>query len=383
VLIDRNQTGAYLKLDSITISEGILAAWHYTHLDNPVWDEFLNSTSWGHFYQTSKWAQVRILDGWQPFITLITINDRIIGGFQMLLRSKAYLGKIGIVLKGPIVESSNPQIMTFIMNTLKTTAKQNNARAVIIQPPNKNQDMVDVLKGAGFSENYVSSVIRNNTVIIDLRNSEQEIFKKIKRQKRQNINTAMKSGLIIREGNKNDLKNFFNFMCETCKRQQVSPSPSNEYFLLKMWDLFSPTEHIKLFMAQYEGVDVSGMIVLPFSDVAYMWKFGWSGNFGQYRPNELLYWEVFRWAKNHGFLYSDLDAINPALADTSVHDGISAEDLSKTYSRFKNEFGGEIMSLSNGFVYIPNPFVRLAYNSLMPYINSVPSLKKRILFSSE
>ncbi|PKN89230.1 MAG: hypothetical protein CVU51_01270 [Deltaproteobacteria bacterium HGW-Deltaproteobacteria-1] len=379
MLIDKSPSAANIKLDSIDTPKGVLSAWYCPQPDNPVWDAFLNSTSYGHFYQTSIWAQVRTLDGWQPLITLIRLNDQLIGGFQMLATSKAFLGKIGIVLKGPVVESDDPIILAFVINSLKRTAKKNKIRALIVQPPNKHQDLAVILKRAGFSENYVHSAIRNNTVAVDLHGSEEEVFKKIKRQKRQNINTAIKSGVVIREGNKNDLKKFFHFMCETCKRQQVSPSPDNENFLLKMWDLFSPTDHIKLFLAQHEGVDVSGLIVLPFSNIAYMWKFGWSGNCGHCRPNELLYWEIFKWAKNHGYLYADLDAISSALADTSYHSETATENLSKTYSRFKNEFGGELVSLSNGVVYIPNLIIRWAYDRLMPYINSLPSLRNRIL----
>lgn len=368
-----------MKLDAVDTPKGVLWAWHCPQPDNTAWDAFVNSTSYGHFYQTSMWGQVKVLDGWKPFITLITQNDRLIGGFQMLWCSKSYLGKIGIILKGPVVESDDPIIMAFVINTLKKTAKQNNIRALIIQPPNKQQGMADILKKNGFSDNHVDSEIRNNTVAIDLHGSEEEIFKRIKRQKRQNINAAIKSGVVIREGNKNDLRKFFNFMCETCKRQQVSPSPAHEKFLLKMWDLFSPADHIKLFMAQYEGVDISGLIVLPFSDIVYMWKFGWSGNYGHCRPNEMLYWEIFKWARNHGYRYADIDAISSALADTSFQGGTPSKDSLKTYSRFKNEFGGEIISLSHGLVYIPNPIIRWGYNLLMPYINSIPSLKRKII----
>lgn len=363
--------------------KGALTAWHCPEPDNPAWDKFLNATPFGHFYQTSMWARVRTIDGWQPLIRVITLNDQLIGGFQILMRTKSYLGKIGLLLKGPVVDSDDPMIINFVISTLKKTVQSYKIRALIGQPPDKYKDMQDELKKAGFSPNHLKNAIKNNTVAIDLRGSEEEIFKRIKRQKRQNINTAMKKGVTVREGQKNDLRTFFNYMVETCKRQKVSPSPSSEDFLLKMWDLFSPSEHIKLFMAQCEGADVTGLVVLPFSDTAYMWKFGWSGNYGHCRPNEMLYWEIFKWAKNHGYLYADVDAISSALADSLLHNTILNEDLTKSYSRFKSEFGGETIALSSGFVYIPNPLIRWAHNLLMPYINSRPSLKKRILFSGE
>lgn len=381
-MIEISRNSAYVKVKSIDTSLGTITAWHCPETDNPDWDTFLDTTELGHFYQTSMWARVRTIDGWQPLITIITLNDRLIGGFQILLRSKSYLGRIGLLLKGPVVDSDDPMIINFVISTLKKTVQSYKIRALIGQPPDKNKDMQDELQKSGFSPNLLENAVMNNTVSIDLHGSEEEIFKRIKRQKRQNINTAIKKGVTVREGQKDDLRTFFKYMLETCKRQQVSPSPSSEDFLLKMWDLFAPSGHMKLFIAQCEGTDVTGLVVLPFSDTAYMWKFGWSGNYGQCRPNEMLYWEIFKWAKNHGYLCADVGAISSAQVESSPNGSTGstpAEDLSKSYSRFKSEFGGEAVALSDGFVYIPNPLIRWAHNLLMPYINSKPSLKKRIL----
>ena len=99
MLIDKSQDSVYLKLDSIDTPKGVLTAWQSTQPIDDQWDDFLASTPLGHFYQTSMWAQVPILDGWEHLIVLITLNDGLVGGFQILTRSKSYLGKIGLVLK--------------------------------------------------------------------------------------------------------------------------------------------------------------------------------------------------------------------------------------------------------------------------------------------
>lgn len=378
--IDTSQSQIYVKLDTLETHHGTLAAWHCPKTDNPAWDAFLNSTPRGQYQQTSMWAQVRSMDGWQPLITIITLNDHIIGGFQILYRSKSFIGKIGYVLKGPVIASDDSKILTFVINTFKKTASRLNFRVLVIQTPDKHQELTDLLKQSGFLNNLDDFIMMNNTLLVDLHGSEEEVFKKIKRQKRQNINTAKKNGVTVREGNREDIKTFFNYMLETCKRQQCAPRPSNENFFLKLWDLFAPSGHMKLFMAQCEGTDVTGLVVLPFSDTAYMWKFGWSGNYGNYRPNEMLYWEIFKWAIKHGYLYADIGAVGTMFSPASVQ---NSGDSLNTFSHFKNEFGGEVVALSNGFIYIPNPLIRGAYNLLMPYINSRPSLKKKMLFSGE
>ena len=383
MLIDKNQDSAYKQLDSIETPKGFLTAWRCLQPDNPAWDAFLNSTLLCHFYQTSMWAQVRALDGWEHLIVLFTLNDSLVGGFQILTRSKSYLGKIGLLLKGPVIASDDPAVLNFVIATLKKIARVNKIKALIIQPPNRDKAISNRLSQNDFSTNHVENEIRNTTVVVDLRKSEDEIFKSIKTTKRQNIKPAIRKGVSVRQGNKDDIDTFFNFMIETCNRQQVSPSPSNVNFLYRMWDLFSLKDNIKLFMSEYQGEIVSLMVVVLLGDTAYLWKFGWSGKYKNYHPNILLYWEIFKWAKTNGFSFADLDAISPALAD-SLHRGEKVpEEISKTYSYFKVGFGGEVLRLTNGFVYIYNPIVRWAYNLFMPYINSVPFLKRKILFSGE
>jgi len=187
MLIDESQDSIYRKLDSIETSQGVLSAWRCLQPDNPAWDAFLDSTSFSHFYQTSMWAQVRILDGWDHLIVLITLNDSLVGGFQILTRPKSYLGKIGIVLKGPVIASDDPATINFVIATLKKIARVNKIKALIVQPPNRDKAISNTLRQNDFSANHVDNEIRDNTVVIDLRKSEDEIFKGIKRIKRQNI----------------------------------------------------------------------------------------------------------------------------------------------------------------------------------------------------
>ncbi|MFZ2397011.1 MAG: hypothetical protein WAW09_12085 [Smithella sp.] len=73
MLIDKSQSSIYVKLDSIDTPKGALAAWRYSQPDNNVWDTFLASAPSGHFYQTSMWAQVRMLDGWDNLVLCLIL----------------------------------------------------------------------------------------------------------------------------------------------------------------------------------------------------------------------------------------------------------------------------------------------------------------------
>ncbi len=373
-------SSAYLELHSVSSGCGMLAALQSHLPDDRNWDEFLAASPYGHFYQTSKWGQVRRLDGWQPLIVVITLDSVIVGGFQILTRSKGKLGKIGLLLKGPVVDCDDPIVLNFTIEAIKKAAKANRINALFIQPSDRDKRMEDYLIRYDFSSNHLEYVIKNNTVVVDLNRTEEEMFKAIKRTKRQNINTAIRQCVKVREGSKDELETFFNFMLETCKRQNVSPSPSKLEFLELLWDRFSPAGQVKLFVSEYEGEAVTCLMVILLGRKAYLWKFGWSGKFPKLSPNLILYWEIFKWAREHGYLWADLGALDKDLANTLWRNERISDDQAKTYSYLKVSFDGEVLRLSEGFVYIQNPLVRWAYNAFMPYINSKPFLKRRLLF---
>ena len=371
----------YTAMGSADAGGGTMTAWKSRQGTDALWDEYLAGVPGAHFYQTSMWAEVRKLDGWQPQIVLITRDGAVTGGFQVLTRSKPYIGKIGLVLKGPVVNSNDAAILNFAIRTLKNFASSNQARALIVQPPDRDRDMPEILLESGFSPSHLEHTIKNNTVVLDLRRDEESLFMSLKKKKRQNIRSAMRSGMIVREGGKEDLGIFFSFMLETCKRQHVEPSPSSLEFLNKLWDLFSPTGNIRLFVSEYRDEIVSCLIVLPFGDTAYLWKFGWSGEHPRLFPNEIIYWEIFKWARVNGYSCADMGIVGRDFANAVWNgDALADEDL-KTYSRFKLSLGGEVLRLTEGFVYFSNPVLKRAFDCFMPLLVANPYLKNKILFS--
>ena len=124
-------------------------------------------------------------------------------------------------LKDRSVVSDDQVIINFVITTLKKIARVNKIKALIVQPPNSDKEMPNILRQSDFSTNHIDYIIRANTVVLDLRKSEDEIFKRIKTTKRQNINPAIRKGVSVCQGNKNDIDTFFHFMIETCKHQQT------------------------------------------------------------------------------------------------------------------------------------------------------------------
>jgi lipid II:glycine glycyltransferase (peptidoglycan interpeptide bridge formation enzyme) len=347
-----------------------------TELD-PVWDDFLARSSASHFEQSCAWAIMKKRAGWFFWRIIIELDGKIIGGFQILWKKKFIFLKIGLLLKGPIIETNDPIIIDLVINFIKKYTKRK-LSALIIQPPENNFELCHKLTEKGLVNNEISFIIKSATVTVDL-SSIDDLWNKIKRQKKQNIRRAEEAGITIRQGDHKELSIFFELMKETCKRRKVPPNPPSLYLIECLWGSLAPRGQMKLFLAQYQTEIISGILVILLGKIAYLWKFGWSGRYANYYPNELLFWEIFKWAKQQGFDRADLGYITSyrrighILLDTCN----SWPDESDAV--FKVRLGGEITKLPPAAVYIPNFIFRLAYKLLVPWIDARPKIRDRFI----
>ncbi|MBC7349716.1 MAG: peptidoglycan bridge formation glycyltransferase FemA/FemB family protein [Candidatus Aminicenantes bacterium] len=344
---------------------------------DPVWDNFLARSRASHFEQSCAWAIMKKRAGWFFWRIIIELDGKIIGGFQILWKKKFTFLKIGLLLKGPIIETNDPIIINVIIDFLKKYTK-GKLSVLIIQPPEKNLELYHKLTEKGLVNNEISFIIKSATVTVDL-SSIDDLWRKIKRQKKQNIRRAEEAGIIIRQGDHRELPIFFDLMKKTCQRRKVLPNPPSLHLIECLWGCLAPQGQIKLFLAQGQNEIISGILVILLGETAYLWKFGWSGRYANYYPNELLFWEIFKWSKQQGFDRADLGYI------TSYRR--IGRNLSDTYNSwpdksdavFKMGLGGQITKLPPAAVYIPNFIFRLAYKLLVPWIDARPKIRDRFI----
>ena len=363
------------KIIEMQAGSSTLEFWQSPPSIDDDWDSFLAGSTYGQFEQTSLWAEVKKLSGWRPFRTIITQDGKIIAGFQTLWQKKAYFLKLGLLMKGPVIETNNEQLIQIIIDYFKKAVKKH-FQAILVQLPDKDIRLTSMLLNSGFLPNRISGSFKSANVVINLDQSEDRLFKSLKRQKRQNIRIAREAGITVREGGQQELPIFFNLMRTTCLRRGVAPNPSTEEICEALWKVFSPKNQIKLFLAEYQEEIISAVLVLTVGRHASLWKFGWSGKWGQFRPNDLLFWEIFSWAKAQGYLSADLGPFGSFASDglTAATDLGSLEDSSDV--RFKTGFGGEIIRLQPGLLYIPNPIYRSLYRVFSPILLTSPVFRK-------
>lgn len=343
------------------------------------WDTFIASMPDGRFEQTSMWARVKSLERWEPTRVLFYEKDTIVGGFQILSRSKRPIGRIGYVSKGPVILPSKEGLLPYMIDSLRKVVASRNIKILILHPPRLNAEALAVLADSGFMPNPIKDLVQNATVMIDLGKDEAALLASMKRQKKQNIKKAYDSGVTIREGSLEDLNAFFLLMQETCKRQGVAPNPPHLQSFVHMWNVFQPTGQIKLFFACYKGEDISGVLAIPFGQTVNLWKFGWSGKYSEYRPNDLLFWEIFKWTRTAGYRRADLVHISVESAKETVREQRRPDSVQKTPSFFKLGWGGDVVMLPESYVYFKNPVVKALFQPGAKLLNSWPWLKRTLL----
>jgi lipid II:glycine glycyltransferase (peptidoglycan interpeptide bridge formation enzyme) len=337
--------------------------------EDPDWDAFLAQTPGGHHVQTTLWAQVKALLGWQAARVVVTQGAQIVAGAQLLLRPLPFVGAIGYVTKGPLLALEDPLLAKLVISKLHQVAKSYRSQYLVVQPPGNGQVLADQLSRWGFKPSS-NEVAPTATVVIDLTKNLDDILAQMKSETRHNIRRGQRKGVTVREGTGRDLPTFYRLYVASSQRQKFSPPPE-EYFS-EMWRLLDPHGYVKLFLTEYEGEAVSALWVAPFGDTVLIKRIGWSGCHGSLRPNELLYWTALQWAKSQGYRYYDLEGIDQRAARAIVHGEPCPDSLLQSPTRFKLGFGGQVTFFPGAYDYVYNPFLRWAYNMVFPKMASWP-----------
>ena len=183
------------------------------------------------------------------------------------------------------------------------------------------------------------------TYVIDLCHPEDTLWRNIDRIMRQNINTARKKGVSIRDG-MDRIDEVYRFVSETFKRSKLSfmSYESFERFVLGLG------QSGKIMVADYQGIPQS-YVVFAFSD--YCAYAIYAGNIANQHPgaNKLLYWEAIRLFQNLGVQRYDFVGARIKPEKGSKQEGINL---------LKKRFGAKLIE-GHIWKYPLRPLKSLAY----------------------
>lgn len=316
--------------------------------------KFLEKHERCNFQQALEWAEVKKPNWKSEVILAEDSNGKIIGSLCVWIRKMPIFGNIMYAARGPVCNIHDTSVMKQLTDGAKELAKKYKSIVLRIEPDIESSDQTfrEIVTNLGYkikdnAKDFKDEIQPRYVFRLDIKGkTEEEVIAGFKQKWRYNIRLATKKGVTIKEGTREDLKDFHKIMIETGARDGFIIRPL-EYFE-KMYDCLGK-KHMKVLMAYYEGEPISGVIPIFYGNKTW-YLYGASSN--QHRnlmPNYLLQWEMIKMAiARHNDIY-DFRGVSGVVDEKHPQYGLY---------RFKQGFGATFTEFIGEVYY---PFKPLTY----------------------
>jgi peptidoglycan pentaglycine glycine transferase (the first glycine) len=318
-----------------------------SELNLSQWNEFIQSHPEAHLLQSGMWGELKADFRWKPI--RIQTGE---AGSQILFRTIPGGYTIGYIPRGPVGKD-----WSAIWHEIDSLCLSQNAIFLKVEP--------DIWEGGAnqikgwLPEKFVSSksIQPLRTIVVDLKDDEDTLLRRMKQKTRYNIRLAEKKEIEIRETN--DIGEFFKIMTVTGQRDGFGIH-SEEYFG-KAYKVFEPSKSVALLMAYYQKNPLAGLLTYKLGKRAW-YLYGASNEEERNRmPTYLLQWRAMQWAKAQNCTEYDLWGI-PDYDEETLESQFETKSsgLWGVY-RFKRGFGGQIKRAMPAFDIIYRPTLYRLY----------------------
>ena len=316
------------------------------------WNQFLVSHPNAHLLQTGEWGELKSAFGWKA-VRIITGNV----GFQILFRRLPLGFTIGYIPK-PTFSSQQSAFNQELWREIDLVCKKNQTIFLKLELDRWQDTEPNQLPITNYQLQMSSHNIQPPcTIIVDIKDSEEEILARMKQKTRYNIRLSEKKGVTVRSWD--DIEAFHNMMLLTGERDGFGVH-SREYYQ-RVYDLLHPKQMGELLLAEYEGKPLAALFVARNGNRAY-YLYGASTNEERNRmPTYLLQWEAMRWSKARGCEEYDLWGVPDEEEATLEANFETRHDGLWGVYRFKRGFGGELRRAVQAMDKVYNRPLYLAY----------------------
>lgn len=287
------------------------------------------------FLQSGFWGLLKSFFGWKPYAFCV-------GGKPLLVltRTVVNLFTIAYIPHGPEVHriSRNTRFLSDLSRELRKYISPAPLFIRFDLPWEMELSELSSFSSPGDTAlvKAVSDIQPPQTVVVSLKEPEEEILRRMKTKTRYNIRLSRKKGVIVAKGGKELLSEWYELYKQTAERDKITIH-SKEYYT-KVFDIAASgrlsAPEIKLFTAEWEDELLAGIIIVIFGNRA-TYLYGASSNSRRnLMPNYALQWEAMKYAKEQGCEEYDLFGIPPENNPEHPMYGLY---------RFKTGFGGKII----------------------------------------
>ena len=295
--------------------------------------------------QSWEWGEVKAATGWDPLRLLIEDEQGRARAACSVLRLTPVRGVPPLLYapRGPVVAEGDDRALRALLDEIRRRA--GNAFLFKCDPPAEPGAWpAGALEAAGLrhvSGGAFGGVQPVAVMVLDLTPGPDQVLAGFKSKWRYNVRLADRKGVVVREGDRDDLAGFHAIYLETAKRDGFV-GRGRSYFE-RLWDVLEPRGMLRMWVAEFDGSQIASIICTMLGERV-VYNYGASAN--EHRnvmPNHLLQWTAIRWAAEKGFKVYDFRGVSP------VRDGEPVDDHLAGLNRFKEGFGATYVEYAGEF----------------------------------
>ena len=326
------------------------------------WDEFLHSLEGAHHEQTTMWGLVKkTYGGFQPVRFLAFRDGKLIGGCQILHKKIRRIFHVGYICYGPQWAPMDEKLAFWLNGQLVGFVRALGIQYVYVDFPYDGFQTAEHFRTIGFRKHpdfLPPSGRMTASVVLNLRLSEDELLSQMRSTTRKHIRAGLRSGVVVHRRVENAPGLFTDLMWKLCQRRGCVPNPPESDFFTQVQESFKQSQQVHFFFAFLGEEAVSSLIALTAGEWVRCWKGGWSGAHPKKYPNEVLWWEVIKWAKKAGYTKFDFVWIERECAEALIAGHAIPDTPYKGIASFKLGFGGKPILLPMPASKVFNPVLR-------------------------
>lgn len=271
----------------------------YNEIDRTEWSAFVMNHPQGNVFQTPEMYDVYMCAKQAKPVVVAAVEDGDIVGIllaQYLTNGNtpaSWLTARSIIAGGPLAKNNNPEIIRTLLESYK--------KQLPIQTIYSEIRPVYAMEWMDSFENWKRKGHYN--LILKLEQTQDELFEQMHKERRRNVNQAIKAGLVFKEViAEEDIHAIVALIKQTYERKHVP---------ISYLDMFGEVRRLMgnyaRFFASYtaEGQMIAGEIRLCYKDLVYAWFAGSDEDYFKLRPNDFTMWNVICWAAEQGYKLLD------------------------------------------------------------------------------
>jgi len=299
----------------------------HVSIDRYKWQSYADNHECGTIFHTPYMYDVYYATpNHEPF-ALFVLDDKgdiqaMLSGYIQVVKPGLFSGisKRAVLMQSPIYSKSDA------LKKLLSHYKRVMGHRVVyteIRNHSDTQHVKNLYYGEGFRfEEHLN-------ILVDLSQSEEDLWKQIHSKRRNEIRKAIKLGVSVSLLNSDSLHEAYTILQGVYNRARL---PLLSYSFFKhAFDISTKDSGMVAYGAYYGGILIGTMIVLQYKQTIYdLYAGSLSDNYDK-NPNDILPWEVFKYSKKKGFKRFDFGGAGKPSVPYGVRD-------------YKLKFGGDLVN---------------------------------------